>query len=98
VHGIGGIVGMIGIGLIATKSVNLLGGSGLFIHGSPSLLWKQLIAILAVGGYSFIGTFFIAKILDKTIGFRVSRNIELEGLDTNIHAESAYDITAFTNR
>jgi Amt family ammonium transporter len=98
VHGIGGIVGMIGIGLIATKSVNLLGGSGLFIHGSPSLLWKQLIAILAAGGYSFVGTFFIAKILDKTIGFRVSRNVELEGLDTNIHAESAYDITAFTNR
>ncbi len=98
VHGIGGIVGMIGIGLIATKSVNLMGGSGLFIHGSPSLLWKQLIAILATGAYSFLATFIIAKILQKTIGFRVSRNVELEGLDTNIHAESAYDITAFSNR
>jgi Amt family ammonium transporter len=62
------------------------------------LLWKQLIAVLAAASYSFIATFFIAKILQKTMGFRVSRNIELEGLDTNTHAESAYDITAFANR
>lgn len=98
VHGIGGIVGMIGVGLIATKSVNILGSSGLFIHGSPNLLWKQLIAILAAGGYSFIATFIIAKLIQKTIGFRVPRSIELEGLDTNIHAESAYDINAFASR
>jgi Amt family ammonium transporter len=98
VHGIGGIVGMVGVGLIATKSVNAMGASGLFIHGSPTLLWKQLIAVLAAAAYSFIATFIIAKILQKTMGFRVSRNIELEGLDTNTHAESAYDITAFANR
>jgi len=78
--------------------VNAMGASGLFIHGSPSLLWKQLIAVLAAGAYSFVATFVIAKILQKTMGFRVSRNIELEGLDTNTHAESAYDITSFANR
>ena len=97
-HGIGGFVGMIGIGLIATTTVNTLGGSGLFIHGSPHLLWKQLIAALATAAYSFTATFIIANVIQKTIGFRVTRNVELEGLDTNLHAESAYDISSFTSR
>jgi Amt family ammonium transporter len=98
VHGIGGFVGMIGIGLVATTTVNALGGSGLFIHGSPHLLWKQLIAAIATAAYSFTATFIIAKVIQKTIGFRVTKNIELEGLDTNLHAESAYDISTFTTR
>ena len=98
VHGVGGIVGMLAIGLIGTKTVNELGGNGLLVSGSPSLLTKQVIAILATAAYSFTATFIIAKVIQKTIGFRVRRDVELEGLDTTTHAESAYDINPFTSR
>jgi len=98
VHGLGGFVGMIAIGLIATKSVNSLGADGLFISGSPTLLQKQLIAAISVAAFSFAATYIIATILQKTVGFRVRREVELEGLDTSIHAESAYDISSFTTR
>jgi Amt family ammonium transporter len=98
VHGLGGFVGMIAIGLIATKSVNELGGDGLFISGSPSLLEKQVIAAIVVAAFSFAATYLIATIIQKTMGFRVHRDVELEGLDTTIHAESAYDISSFTTR
>jgi Amt family ammonium transporter len=92
VHGVGGFVGMISIGLIATTAVNEAGANGLFIHGSASLLTKQLIAALATAAFSFVATFIIATVISKTIGFRVTRDIESEGLDTTIHAESAYEI------
>ena len=59
---------------------------------------KQLIAALATAAYSFIVTYSIALGIQKTIGFRVNRNLELEGLDTTVHAESAYDINSFTTR
>ena len=98
VHGVGGIVGMLAIGLIGTTAVNELGGNGLLVSGSPSLLTKQVIAILATAAYSFTATFIIAKVIQKTIGFRVRRDVELEGLDTTTHAESAYDINPFTSR
>jgi ammonium transporter, Amt family len=98
VHGLGGFVGMIGIGLIATTSVNAAGANGLFIHGSTTLLQKQLIAAIATAAFSFTATYLIAQAIEKTIGFRVNRNLELEGLDTTIHAESAYDINPFTTR
>ncbi len=92
VHGIGGLVGMIAIGLIATTAVNTAGGDGLFIHGSIRLLEKQLTASVAVAAFSFIATYLIATIIAKTIGFRVRKDVESEGLDTTIHAESAYEI------
>lgn len=98
VHGVSGIVGMIGIGLFATATVNATGKEGLFINGSPDLLIKQLIAILAVAAFSFCTTWLIATVITRTIGFRVPREEELTGLDTTYHAESAYDITGNSNR
>ena len=98
VHGVSGIVGMIGIGLFATATVNATGKEGLFINGSPELLIKQLIAIVAVAAFSFCATWLIATIITRTIGFRVPREEELTGLDTTYHAESAYDITGNSNR
>ena len=98
VHGVSGIVGMIGIGLFATATVNATGKEGLFINGSPDLLIKQLIAIVAVAAFSFCTTWVIATVITRTIGFRVPREEELTGLDTTYHAESAYDITGNSNR
>lgn len=91
VHGLSGLVGMLSIGFIATLSANKAGADGLFISGSPSLLGKQIIASLAVLAYSFIATWIIATVIQRTIGFRVHRDVEIEGVDTSIHAESAYE-------
>ena len=92
IHGVGGVVGMVGIGLLASKAANSAGGNGLFVSGSPDLLFKQVIAVTTVAAFSFIGTWLIATAISKTIGFRVSREKEMAGLDTVEHAESAYDL------
>ncbi len=92
IHGVGGFVGMIGIGLLASSAANAAGGNGLFVSGNPDLLVKQLIAAATVATFSFIGTWLIATAISKTIGFRVSREKEMIGLDTVEHAESAYDL------
>ena len=98
IHGIGGILGMLGIGFLATKTANEAGGLGLVMHGGSDLLTKQFIAIVVVAIFSFTATWLIAQAISKTIGFRVHRDDELNGLDTTFHAESAYDITGNSNR
>jgi Amt family ammonium transporter len=98
VHGIGGILGMLSIGFLATTAANKAGGLGLINHGSFSLLWKQFVAIAATALFSFITTYIIAKVISKTIGFRVYHEEEMTGLDTTYHAESAYDLTGSVNR
>jgi Amt family ammonium transporter len=98
VHGVGGILGMLAIGLMATVTANAAGANGLFTGGGATQLNRQLIAIVAVAIFSFVATWIIATIIQKTIGFRAFRDDELNGLDTTFHAESAYDITGNSNR
>ena len=98
VHGVGGFVGMIGIGILATKLVNDAGRDGLFSSGKFDLLVNQLTASVLTALYSFCVTFLIAYLIKKTIGFRVDREVEITGLDTSIHAESAYDVGIYTAR
>jgi len=98
VHGVGGILGMISIGLIATVTANEAGANGLFFSGGTTQLNRQFIAVVVVALFSFAATWLIATVIQKTIGFRVYRDDELTGLDTTFHAESAYDITGNSNR
>ncbi len=98
VHGVGGILGMIAIGLFATITANAAGADGLFFNGGTTQLNRQLIAIVVVAAFSFAATWLIATVIQKTIGFRSFRDDELNGLDTTYHAESAYDITGNSNR
>ena len=98
VHGVGGILGMLAIGFLATITANEAGANGLFFHGGTAQLGRQVIALLAAALFSFVATWIIATIIQKTIGFRVYRDDELTGLDTTFHAESAYDITGNSNR
>ena len=98
VHGVGGILGMLAIGLIATITANEAGANGLFFNGGTTQLTRQAIAIVVVALFSFAATWLIATAIQKTIGFRVYRDDELNGLDTTFHAESAYDITGNSNR
>ncbi|MDX3238934.1 ammonium transporter [Streptomyces sp. ME03-5709C] len=67
VHGAGGLVGLLMVGLFATASVS--GKEGLFYGGGLTLLWKQVVAILAVAAFSFVMTWLIAKAVHTVIGF-----------------------------
>ena len=92
VHGVGGVVGMLGIGFLAALVANAAGANGLVFGGGFSLLGKQLIAILATCVYAFCVTWVIAFVISKTMGFRVTPDDEVAGVDTTQHAESAYDL------
>jgi len=91
VHLVGGIVGCLFIGFFGTSAVNSLGLNGLFYGGGFELLGKQAIGVGLVGAYSFIVTLILGFLLEKSLGFRVSRDTELEGIDLVEHAESAYE-------
>ena len=85
VHLVGGIVGTVMIGFVGVDV-------GLFNGGGSEQLIKQIIGAGAVLGYSFIATLIIGYAIDKTIGLRVSKEVEVEGIDLKLHAESAYEM------
>ncbi|GAA1348885.1 ammonium transporter [Streptomyces beijiangensis] len=74
VHGWGGIVGTLSIGLFATAQIS--GKKGLFYGGGVDLLWRQAVAVLACGTFSFTVTWLIAKLVDSTVGFRTEESYE----------------------
>lgn len=96
VHLVGGIWGSISIGLFGSSAVNSVGLDGLFFGGGTALLGKQALAVAMVAGYSFLATLIIGYAIEKTIGFRVTKDSELEGVDFNEHAESAYEMSGST--
>ena len=89
VHLVGGILGALLIGFFGTKMVN--GANGLFYKGGWTLMGHQALAVVAVVAYSFIVTYILAQILDKTIGMRISEEDEVAGLDLSQHGETAYE-------
>lgn len=92
VHGVGGLVGMVLLGLLAAKSVNPAGASGLFVGGGFHLLGLELLAALVAVVFCFGATWLVAKAVDMTMGLRVSAEDEFTGLDLTQHAESAYSL------
>ncbi|MFM7211628.1 MAG: ammonia channel protein, partial [Actinomycetota bacterium] len=92
VHLVGGIVGCLLIGFLATTEVNELGKDGLFYGGGWGVLWTQAIGAFAVLAYSFIVTLILAFIIKAAIGLRINRDDELSGIDVAAHAESAYEL------
>jgi len=93
VHLVGGIWGSLAIGLFGASAVNSVGIDGLFYGGGSALLGKQAIGVAVVALYSFIATLIIGFAIEKTIGFRVKRDVEVAGIDLNEHAETAYEMT-----
>ncbi|MGH9149779.1 MAG: ammonium transporter, partial [Acidimicrobiales bacterium] len=80
------------LGFFADDAVNELGTDGLLLGGGGGLLVDQITAVIATLVYSFVVSFVIAKVLDVTMGIRVSEDDEAEGLDTSQHAETAYSL------
>ena len=93
VHLVGGIWGSLSIGLFGASAVNSIGLDGIFYGGGTDLMVKQLLGVGVVAAYSFIATLIIGFAIEKTIGFRVPREVEIEGIDLKEHAESAYEMT-----
>jgi Amt family ammonium transporter len=94
VHMVGGLVGGVMIGLVADSTVfgeSVPEQNGLFAGGGADLLIEQIFANIFALVFAFALTFAIAKVLDVTIGLRVSDDEELEGLDRTQHAETAYN-------
>lgn len=91
VHLVGGITGCLFVGFFSTSTVNSLAWNGVFYGGGFTGLGKQAIGAFAVLAYSFIVTYILGIILDKTLGFRLTKDAEVEGIDLSEHAESAYE-------
>jgi len=89
VHGVGGTWGALATGLFASKAINSAGNNGLFF-GNPSLLGVQALSVASAWVYSFVMTLTILKILDWTMGLRVSEENEINGLDLSQHGEAGY--------
>lgn len=91
VHGMGGIIGSILTGVFATRCVTGEGGAEGALYGDWHQLWVQTVATLVSIGYSIVVTYILYVLIDKTIGMRVCRRVEEEGLDIYEHGESAYN-------
>jgi Amt family ammonium transporter len=89
VHGIGGTWGALATGLLASKVVNADGRNGLLL-GDASTLGIQLVAIVATWIFAALATWLILKLLDATMGLRVSNEDEQMGLDLSQHNEAGY--------
>jgi ammonium transporter, Amt family len=89
VHGVGGTVGAILTGIFATVEVNEFGKDGL-LRGNFNQLLIQLAAIAVAYIFAGVGTFIILKILDATVGLRLSAEEEYQGMDINEHGEEGY--------
>ena len=92
VHGVGGTLGAVLTGVFATTDVNPGAANGVFydVSGGVSLLIGQVAAVVVTAAFSIVATFVILKILDVTMGLRVSQEEETQGLDLSQHGEEGY--------
>ncbi len=90
VHGMGGVLGTILLGVFASKTVNPAGADGL-IHGGTGFFMKEVVATLGAALYAFIFTYIMLIVINKFTKVRVPEHVEDKGLDEGLHGEAAYD-------
>ena len=89
VHGMGGVWGALATGIFANTAVNAAGADGV-IFGNAMQFVKQMAGVAAVGTFAFVATWGLGKLVDATIGLRVTDDEETVGLDISQHGERAY--------
>jgi Amt family ammonium transporter len=89
IHGVGGIIGAIGTGIFVSPA---LGGVGIDGYSMGSQVVTQATGVLITIVWSGVVSFVAFKLVDMTIGLRVSEEEEREGLDTASHGERAYTL------
>ena len=89
VHGVGGIVGSILVGVFATRAINDVakGQPVGLVDGNAGQILTQLYGVVVIGAFCAVATWVILKIVDAMVGLRVTRDEEVEGLDTALHGE-----------
>lgn len=92
VHGMGGVIGTICLGLFATTEINPNGANGLFSGGGFNLLFKELVAILIAVVYAYFFTLLILKAINKFTPVKVDPELEKDGLDIAYHGEVARNL------
>jgi len=89
VHGVGGMLGMGLLGVFASIAVNPGGANGLFFGGG-AFFGKELAAVAFAAGFAFTVTYLILFLLDRLVEVRVPKEVELSGLDQELHGELVY--------
>lgn len=90
VHGMGGVLGTILLGVFASKSINAAGADGL-IYGGGLFFMKEVVAVIIAAAYAFVFTYLMLIIINKITPVKLNEEEEKEGLDVVIHGEKAYD-------
>ena len=91
VHGIGGIIGSLLIGVFATQTITGEGGAQGALYGDWNQLWIQIVATVATIAFSAVMTWILFRIVDALVGIRASKESESTGLDISEHGEIAYE-------
>jgi ammonium transporter, Amt family len=91
VHGIGGVIGMILLGVFASKAVNPAVATDGLAFGQSTFFFKELITVVAASAYAFIFTYIMLVLINLVVKVRVSEEEEKTGLDFALHGEKAYD-------
>jgi Amt family ammonium transporter len=95
VHGVGGILGTLMVGIFASKELGIFSGQGGWDRESIVIaeqLQTQFIGVVATVAYTAIATYIILKVVDAINGLRVTEEQEQQGLDIVSHEERGYDI------
>ena len=90
IHGLGGLVGTLCLGIFASKLVNPGGADGL-LAGNPAFFATEVFGVLIVLVYAFAVSFVLLKIINAVFSLRVSLEKEVQGLDLSQHSETAYN-------
>ena len=92
VHGVGGSIGVILLGLFATNAVNpMVTTNGLFMGGGFDFLIKQVVTVLAVCVYAFVFSYVMLWLINFVTPVKVTKEEEEAGLDSSLHGEMAYE-------
>ncbi len=94
VHGIGGCLGSILLGVFAQKTINATGDNGL-LYGNATFFVHQTAAVVLACAYGFVFTFGMLALINKLTRVKVSEEAEIKGLDDAEHGEQAYDAGVF---
>jgi Amt family ammonium transporter len=89
VHGVGGILGSILLGLFATVSINAKGVNGL-LYGNPGFFGVQVMAVAIAAVWAFVFTYIMLFLINKITPVKITSTEEEMGLDISQHGEKAY--------
>jgi Amt family ammonium transporter len=89
VHGVGGITGIVLLGVFASLAINSAGANGL-VYGGSLFFGKEVAAVAFASAFAFAVTYLILFVIDRMMDVRVPKEVEVSGLDMELHGEVVY--------